>query len=153
MRHRFFNSAAEIEEVINKCDVCYIGMSDKDGMPYVLPFNFAFEGNTIFLHSAREGKKIDILKERPDVCIAFSADHHLRYQNEEVACSWSMKYRSVLAYGKVSFINDFAKKTEVMNTIMRKYAGRDFKYNAPAIKDVQAFCISVDTFEGKAYGY
>ena len=46
-------------------------MVDK-GLPYVIPLNFGYkiEDNSLvlFFHSAREGRKIDILKEYNAVC-------------------------------------------------------------------------------------
>lgn len=153
MKSRKVEHITAIAEIINKCEVCYVGMSDSDNQPYVLPFNFGFDGESIYLHSAKTGKKIDILNNNNKVCIAFSTDHVLRYQDEEVACSWSMKYRSVLAYGKLEFVNDAEEKVVVLNHIMQKYAGNDYKYNTPAIEGVQCFKLKVENFEGRAYGY
>lgn len=140
-------------DIINKCDAGYLSMVDGDGYPYVVPMNFGMEGKEIYLHSAASGKKIDILRSKPDVCMAFSTDHELQYINEGVACSWSMKYRSVLVYGKVMFIDDYEERITAMNVIMRKYAGRDFSYNAPSIREVLPFKIVVDRIEGRVYGH
>jgi nitroimidazol reductase NimA-like FMN-containing flavoprotein (pyridoxamine 5'-phosphate oxidase superfamily) len=154
MKNRTIDHISGIVSIINKCDVCYMGMVDQEYKPYVLPFNFGFDGEkTLFLHSAQTGKKIDILANNPNVCLAFSTDHELRYQSEEVACSWGMKYRSVLAYGKVEFIEEYDKKVEVLNFIMQKYAGKDYTYNEPAVKGVKTFKVVVERFEGRAYGY
>ncbi|MCX6235300.1 MAG: pyridoxamine 5'-phosphate oxidase family protein [Bacteroidetes bacterium] len=153
MKHRSVINKEEIRRIIHKSEVCYVGMVDEGSMPYVLPFNFGFENDTVYLHSAKEGKKISILRKNPHVCITFSTDHMLRYQSENVACSWSMKYRSVLVYGKVVFIDDPEEKMAALNVIMRKYAGRDFTFSAPSIKEVQPYKIAVEKFEGRIYGY
>ena len=114
-------------------------MVDKENKPYVLPFNFGYKDGEIILHSAQQGKKIDILKNNNNVCVAFSTDYEMRYRDEHVACSYSWKYRSVLAYGKVEFITDFEKKVEALNAVMANYTQRDFKYNSPAVKDVNCW--------------
>jgi nitroimidazol reductase NimA-like FMN-containing flavoprotein (pyridoxamine 5'-phosphate oxidase superfamily) len=143
----------EIRSIINKCEVGYLGMMDETGKPYVIPLNFGFANDTIYLHSSKKGKKIDLLKNNPMVCIAFSTDHLLRYQDEDIACSWSMKYRSVLVFGKVEFIDDFDERTEAMNTIMKKYTGHDFTFRPPSIIGVQPYKIVAAKFEGRVYGY
>jgi nitroimidazol reductase NimA-like FMN-containing flavoprotein (pyridoxamine 5'-phosphate oxidase superfamily) len=130
-----------------------MAMVDKNNMPYVLPFNFGYIDGEIFLHSAAAGKKIDILKNNNNVCVAFSTDYNLRYQNEEVACSYSWKYRSVLAYGKVEFVTNFDKKIEALNAVMANYTKREFKYNDPAVKDVCVYKVVIENLEGRAYGY
>ena len=153
MKSRPLSLQEELDRIIQKCDVCYIGMVDPQNEPYVLPFNFGYREKTIFLHSARAGKKIDILKENNSVCVAFSTDHELRWVNEEVACSWGMRYRSVLAYGKVVFIDDYDEKVEALNVIMSNYSDLNFQYNKPAVDDVQPIKVIVDKMEGRAYGY
>jgi hypothetical protein len=111
-----------------------------------------FEGN-IYLHSAQEGRKIDILKAHPDVCVCFTSDYELRWQSEEVACSYSMKYRSMRAYGKVEFIEDTDAKIEALNIVMQKYTGKDFEYSAPSLREVLCWRVVVDKWEGRVYGY
>lgn len=45
-----------IEATIKKCDICYVGLADTDGTPYVLPMNFGYRDGVIYLHSAQEGR-------------------------------------------------------------------------------------------------
>lgn len=153
MRHRSIAEKKEILQVITACQFCQVAMVDPEGLPYLLPMNFGFSDDIIYLHSAQKGKKIDILKQRPDVCVNFTTDHQLRYQSEQVACSWSMKYRSVLCYGKVHFLKDSDEKVHALNMIMRNYSDRAFSYNAPSIQEVNCWIVPVDRFEGRVYGY
>jgi len=154
MRKVAFNDPKRVNDVIKNCQVCYMGMVDQEGKPYVLPFNFGYEEGTIYLHSAGSGKKIDILREHPSVCIAFSTDHQLKFTNEDVACSYSMRFRSVLAYGEVVFVDDPEEKQRILNVIMRQYTGRDdFGYNMPAVVDVCVYKVDVKEFTGKESGF
>ncbi len=153
MATNMIKNPAKIREVINKCDVCYVGMIDNEGKPYVLPFNFGYEEGSIYLHMAPQGKKIDALSNNPDVCVAFSTDHELFHRHENVACSYGMKYRSVLAHGRVEFVEDFEEKVRIMNVTMQKYTGKDFSYNAPAIKNVTVCRVMVESIEGRLSGY
>ena len=153
MQHKYIANQTEIDAIIDKCQVCYVSMVDPEGNPYVLPFNFGYKSGEIYLHSSRKGLKIEILKSNPHVCIAFSTDHQLRYQSEQVACSYSMKYRSVLAFGKVEFVEDMEEKTQILNTVMAHYADRSFTYNAPSLKEVCTYKVKVDKFTAKVYGY
>jgi len=154
MKVSALESMARKEEVINKCDVCNVAMVDLENRPYVLPFNFAYKEQVLYLHSAPDGRKIDVLNSNNRVCVSFSSDHKLYHQNENVACSYSMKYKSVLLYGEVSFIEDLDKKKEILNLIMEKYTSRnEFKYSLPALKNVRIIKIPVDKLDGRAFGY
>jgi nitroimidazol reductase NimA-like FMN-containing flavoprotein (pyridoxamine 5'-phosphate oxidase superfamily) len=128
-------------------------MVDESNMPYVIPMNFGYGEAAVFLHGSRAGRKNDILKQNPDVCLSFSTDHELRYVNEEVACSWAMRYRSVLVFGRVEFVEDPDEKIYGLNVIMAHYSDREFSYNDPAIKDVQVYKVVIERMEGRAYGY
>ncbi len=63
--------------------------------------NFGFKDNVIYLHSAPEGRVVDILEKNKNICVTFSTDHELVFQHPEVACSYRMKSKSVVAWGKV----------------------------------------------------
>ncbi len=154
MKSRLITSAQEIEEVINASVVCHVGMVQEDSVPYVLPFNFGYDGNRLFIHSGPQGKKIDIWKQNSRVCVAFSTDYQMRIQNESVACSYSMRYRSVLVHGNIEQIFEMNEKERILNVIMKKYAGRDnFSYSRPALENVSVFEVVPLTIEGRAYGY
>jgi nitroimidazol reductase NimA-like FMN-containing flavoprotein (pyridoxamine 5'-phosphate oxidase superfamily) len=153
MKKRALSNPSEINDIIRKCQVCHIAMVDQKGLPYVLPFNFGYEDSVIYLHSSKHGKKIDILKNNNNVCIAFNTDHLLRYQSEDVACSYTMKYRSVLATGKAEFIEDPDQKMIALNFIMKQYTPKEFQYNPPSVKEVCCWKVVIDKIEGRVYGY
>jgi nitroimidazol reductase NimA-like FMN-containing flavoprotein (pyridoxamine 5'-phosphate oxidase superfamily) len=152
MRLRTITSQDEILGIIKAAQWCHMAMVDAEGAPYVIPMNFGFRDGVIYLHGAREGKKITILQNNPSVCLNFSTDQALRFQSEEVACSYSMKYRSVLAYGRVDFIEDMAEKTAALDIIMSQYSGRSFRYNPPSLREVCCWKVRVVSFEGRAFG-
>jgi nitroimidazol reductase NimA-like FMN-containing flavoprotein (pyridoxamine 5'-phosphate oxidase superfamily) len=57
MKARTVTNLTDIFDTILKSEVCYVGMVDDSGMPYVLPMNFGLKDGFIYLHSARSGKK------------------------------------------------------------------------------------------------
>ena len=151
-KKRVITKETEIEEIIRKSVCCYVGMVDENNLPYVLPFNFGYKDKCIYLHSAPSGKKIDILKKNNSVCIVFSINHELSWQHPDVACSYSMGYKSVICNGKVEFIEGFEEKVEAMNIIMKQYTGRDFQYSKPAVDGVLLYKVVVDEITAKEFG-
>ena len=116
----------QIEFIISKCDVCYVGLADTDGTPYVLPMNFGYRDGVVYLHSAQEGRSISILERNPKVCITFSTDHALVFQHPEVACSYRMRSKSVICWGKVAYEENFDRKVEALDIIMKQYSDKTF---------------------------
>ena len=97
---------SQIEDIIRKCPYCTVGIIDGEGNPYVIPMNFAWENDTIYLHSGPEGSKVEMVARHPQVCITFCEGHELVYMHKQIACSYSMKSRCVIFKGKVRFIED-----------------------------------------------
>ena len=153
MNSKIITKQSELEEIINLSEVCYMAMVDENNMPYNLPFNFAYEDNVLYFHSAPFGRKINILKSKPDVSIVFGIGHELHHHDIDVGCSYSMKFKSVLVSGKAEFTDDIDQKTIWMNKIMQKYTQRDFSYSMPAIKNVACFRVVIEKISGKKRGY
>lgn len=142
----------EIEEVILQSKVCFVGMADTDGTPYVLPMNFGYTNNVLYLHSAQAGSSIDILSKNNQVCITFNTDQKLVAQHPEVACSYRMRTKSAIAWGKVVFVEDYEKKVEALDCIMKQYSGKSFTYSKPAVVNVKIWKVEIEKITAKYFG-
>lgn len=143
---------SEIESIIHSCNVCYVGMADEKGMPYVLPMNFGYKDHTIYLHSGPTGRSISTLELNPMVCITFCSGRELVAQDQDVACSYRMRSKSVIAWGKVRFVEDQDRKVDALNIIMKQYTDRPFKYADPAVVNVKIWEVPVDEISCKGFG-
>lgn len=152
MKTIVFEDKERIEEVISKSDICFVGMVDTDNSPYVIPMNFGYQDGVIYLHSSPEGRAINILNQNNQVCITFSIDHELVFQHPKVACSYRMKAKSVICYGKVNFIENLDDKRNALDIIMHHYSGREFEYSDPAVKNVKIWEVPLEQVSAKEYG-
>lgn len=152
MRTFAITDKAVIEETIHACTLCYVGMVASDGLPYVIPMNFGYKENVIYLHSAPEGKHLAMLAQNNRVCITFCPGGTLRYQHPDVACSYSMQAKSVLCHGEVTFIDDIDDKRTAFNIMMGQYADRNFTYSEPALINVKVWKVKVNEMTCKSFG-
>jgi len=141
-----------IDALIRSCQYCTVAMTDESGTPYAIPMNFGYENNTIYLHSAKDGRSIRALEKNPNVCIVFSTNMKLVYQNVEVACSYGAQVASVVCEGKVVFEDDFDEKVRALNIIMKQYSDRTFTYSTPAINNVKVWKVVIESISGKEFG-
>jgi len=151
MRTLFIENREEIAKIIRACKTCYLGMSDND-FPYVLPMNFALDGNSVILHSAQSGRMWETLKKNPNVCINWIIGEDLAWQDVKVGCSYRVKSKSVLVEGRVEFIDDFDEKTRCMNLMMQQYSDREFKFSKPAIENVGIIKVAIEKISAKEFG-
>ncbi len=151
MRTNFIEDRNEIDNVIRACKTCYFAMS-VDDKPYVLPLNFALEGDTIILHSAMEGRMWKTIKTNPQVCINWTLGEELAWQDVRVGCSYRVKSKTVNVEGKVEFIDDFDEKYRCLGLIMKQYSDKEFKFGTPAVKNVGVFKVHIENITGKEFG-
>lgn len=151
MRTLFIENRDEINEVIRACKTCFLAMSEDD-RPYVLPMNFALDGDTVILHSAQEGRLWETIRKNPRVCINWTLGEELAWQDVRVGCSYRVKSKSVLVEGKVEIIDDYDEKYRCLEILMKQYSDREFKFNRPAVVNVGIFKVHIENLSAKEFG-
>ncbi len=151
MKVRYNYDKELIRSIFNDCEICHLSMVDDENGPYVVPMNYGFDDDYIYLHSGAEGQKMKFLKKKPKVCLNFSTGHVLRWQHEKVACSYGMKYKSIQVFGAVQFVEDKEDKIAVLDYIMKKYSEREFKYSDPAVREVICMKVKIDKLICRTY--
>ena len=139
-----------IEEIHSKSEVCRIAMMDGD-KPYIVPLNYGYCNNAIYIHSAPLGKKINLLKHNNKVC--FEIEYSSAVVKREIPCDWGAKYRSVIGYGSVEFITDFEQKKKCLDIIMAHYGKKDANvYQDKHVEFVVILKLSIEEIKGKQLG-
>ena len=151
-KDREIDSKDALKEILDACKVLRLAMAE-EGIPYVVPLNFGYEfaGHklTLFFHSAREGKKIDILKKDPRVCFEMDCSHEL--VGAGAACDYSYRYSSVIGDGTARFITEREEKIHALNAIMKHQMGRDdFTYEDARLRGVEVFEVVSQSYSGKS---
>jgi nitroimidazol reductase NimA-like FMN-containing flavoprotein (pyridoxamine 5'-phosphate oxidase superfamily) len=140
---------SEIESIIRKSLVCRLGLAD-NGAPYIVPLCFGYKDNSLYFHSAREGRKIKILKRNNEVCFEF--DGNLEVKAGKTACDWGMNYRSVIGYGRASFVEDPEEKRMALDVIMAQYTDGAFEYSEKALGNALVIKVAIESMTGKQSG-
>jgi len=146
-----------LREILNQSEVCRIALCDGE-KPYLVPMNFAYTENRLYLHSATSGRKINILKENNNIC--FQMDIKTQMVRSENPCNWGMKYLSVIGSGKAHLIDDILGKKEALDIIMAKYSPKSlesdeksFEYSENSLNNVLVIRVEVEEITGKKSGY
>jgi nitroimidazol reductase NimA-like FMN-containing flavoprotein (pyridoxamine 5'-phosphate oxidase superfamily) len=110
----------ETKSFLRDARVGRLAMSNDDE-PYVVPINFVYFKEKIYFHCANEGQKIGYLSANSRVC--FEVDEFLGVRKGWTPCTSTVKYRSVIAFGKASLIEDVGLKKEALRRLGKKYGG------------------------------
>lgn len=148
-KEKEITNRSEIESIIQQSLVCRLAMSDGD-TPYIVPLCFGYQDNVIYVHGSLKGRKIDILKKNRNVCFEF--DINTAIVEAENACGWSMKYQSVIGFGKASVLEDPSDKRKALHVIMSQYSDRPFRFPENSIHGTAVLKIEIASMTGKQSG-
>jgi nitroimidazol reductase NimA-like FMN-containing flavoprotein (pyridoxamine 5'-phosphate oxidase superfamily) len=123
----------------------------RDDQPYVVPLCFAYSDNTLYFHSAREGLKLDILQQNPNVCVEFDIDQEIIQGDKP--CKWGMQYRSVIGFGQASFVAAPEEKHRALVAIMQHYSGRSYEFTQAEIDSITILKVEIQSMTGKSSGF
>jgi nitroimidazol reductase NimA-like FMN-containing flavoprotein (pyridoxamine 5'-phosphate oxidase superfamily) len=139
-----------IDSIINESTFCRLALS-QDDRPYIVPLTFGYDGTALYFHGALAGKKIDILRKNSNVCFEFDSDGEPIPSDE--ACSWSVRYKSVIGFGKAQLLEDMDSKLRALDIIMKHYSGQSFEYPEEKVKKTAVIRVDIGTVTGKMSGY
>jgi nitroimidazol reductase NimA-like FMN-containing flavoprotein (pyridoxamine 5'-phosphate oxidase superfamily) len=139
-----------IEDIISKCEICRIAMVD-DTEPYIVPVNYGFYKNDLYIHSAAQGRKIDVLRKNNRVCFEIELPYEIH--KEDNACDWGTNYRSVIGYGTVEIISDIELKKKGLDIIMRQHGKTTENiYDDALLSRMVLLVLHIDEISGKQSG-
>ena len=136
-----------IEKVIKESLVCRLALA-KENIPYLIPVSFGYDGKSLYVHTAKEGKKVDYLQSNSQVCFEFDINVKT-IEHESVACKWTTSYQSVVGFGKMIEITDFEEASYALNQIMLHYSGKEWKMTEKMLATVKMWKIEINEMTGK----
>lgn len=139
-------SKAAIEGIISRSLVCRLALADEN-RPYIVPLCFGYKDNSLYFHSAVQGKKIDIIKKNNRVCFEFDIDSEVIKADK--ACEWGLQYKSVVGFGQASFLEDSESKRRALDIIMKQYSGESSAYPEAKLKHTVIIKVDIEHMTGK----
>jgi nitroimidazol reductase NimA-like FMN-containing flavoprotein (pyridoxamine 5'-phosphate oxidase superfamily) len=136
----------EIESIILKAKVCRLGLADGK-QPYVVPMSFGYHENTLYFHTGKKGKKMEILQNNNRVCFEMEVD--LEIVPADNPCKWNMRYSSVVGFGRAVILTDPAEKRKALDVIVKHYGGQLMAYDEKRVNGLAVIKVEIDSMSGK----
>ncbi len=136
----------EIYEIIKSSQVCHLAFA-QGGHPYIVPLCFGLHENTLYFHSAPEGRKVDLLRQNPEVCFEFDTGCELVLSDDP--CRIGMNYRSVIGFGEAQIVTDPEEKKTALESIMLQYVGKTAVFPEEALNRTLVFKVDIKEVTGK----
>jgi nitroimidazol reductase NimA-like FMN-containing flavoprotein (pyridoxamine 5'-phosphate oxidase superfamily) len=136
-----------ISRVIQNAQVCRLGLA-RENIPYILPVSFGYDGEAIYFHTAKEGRKIEFLTANNRLCFEF--EHDVRViTNDSNPCKWTFSFQSVIGYGYVQELTEIPSKIDGLNKVMRHYSGQDWTFSEENLEAIKVWRITIESLTGK----
>ncbi len=149
-REREITDINEIISILDKSKIAHIGLVDGDE-PYVVPMNYGYimeNGRlTIYLHGAKRGRKLDLMRKNPKVF--FEAECDLREFEGDIACRYGIAYESIMGKGTAVIIEDIEEKKKALSLLMKTQTGKDFEFEDKMTAFVSIIRIDVAEYTAK----
>lgn len=140
----------EIYGILSRCDTIRVGMNG-DGYPYIIPMTFGCEKTddkiVIYIHSAADGRKWDILNRDSRVCI--EADLFYKVEKRDNGDITAV-YESVIGTGDAVLLTEKTDKINALKCMLSKYKESGFPVTScQSLPHVAVFRIELNEVCGK----
>lgn len=114
----------KVKEFLHQEHVGRFATIDSDGYPQIIPMNFVFLNDAVYMHSHTRGEKIENF--RANHKVGFEVDRELEFlpsyfEDPRNASLADTLYISVVMKGMASLVTDREEKTNALNGLMEKY--------------------------------
>ena len=117
-------SYEKAKEFLNQEHVGRISTIDENGYPQIIPMNFVFLNDAVYMHSHPRGEKIQNFQRNDKV--GFEVDRELEFlpsyfEDPKNASLADTLYISIVIKGIASLVTNREEKTLALNGLMKKY--------------------------------
>ena len=133
-KDREITDSNELIEILKQRKYATISMY-WEKKPYLVTLNYGYDKdkNALYFHCAKSGLKIDFINENPHVCGTIIED--LGY----IANECEQKYRSVVFWGEMFFIEDLEEKKHGIDVLINHLEKNPGKVKEKSIKSEQRY--------------
>jgi hypothetical protein len=151
---RELKDKAGLEAILREADSCRIAFA-VGAEPYIVAMNYGYswvgELPVLYFHSAREGRKLEMMRANNRVCLQLDIGHEL--VGGASACTWGMRFASLIGYGRLCEIEDAGERRAALDRIMAHYGWQGpGDYSPPALDSVAVLRLDLEKLSGKRKG-
>jgi len=142
--------------LIDGCTHGVMAVNTGEDTPYCLPLSFVRDGRSLYFHGAKEGRKADLLRQAPRVCITFVGRDDPTYVTE--SNNYTTMFASAIVTGTAVEVTDEGEKIAALRLLCQKVlphamTGDNFQRAVAASLPATALWrIDMDHISGKAKG-
>jgi len=119
-----------------------------ENIPYAVPINHAFADCKFYFHFAVRGRKLDLIRQNPNVVYVINKYHGEPDPADNKACHGP--WESLIAHGTARIIEDIDAKADAFTQFMAYYGDTDFKMTDHARNNTSGIIMDVTSMTVRA---
>ena len=149
-RERQITDETQIRTILDTAKVLHLGLCVNDE-PYVVPMNYGYcleDGKLVlYLHSALQGKKLDMIRTNPKIFFELDCDR-MPFEGK-VPCQYGLVYSSVMGRGTAHIVENVEEKKKAMSILMKTQTSKEFTFEDRLVSIVAVIRIDVSEYTAK----
>ena len=141
----------EILHIVDEAKILHLGLLD-EGYPYIVPMHYGYEFADgtfhFYLHSAKEGHKLDLIQNDAHVCVELETNVEL-VSGGEAPCMYGAAFASVIGKGTAEIVEEEQEKIKALELLMKNQTGRVFEITGKMAESVEVIRVTVKEFSAK----
>ena len=109
-------SNEECVDILTRATSGVLSLLGDGGYPYGVPVSYVYADGKIFLHSAVEGHKVDAMRNNAKCSFCVVEQDDVR------PLEFTTYFRSVIAFGKITVVEDDNEKLSALQMLGRRYS-------------------------------
>lgn len=106
------------QALIDRCTYGVVAISTGEDTPYCLPLSLVRVDNRLYFHCAKQGRKLDLLRRNPKVCVTFVGTSEPAYV--ESNNTFTDYFQSAMVTGTASEVLEDDEKIEALQALCTK---------------------------------
>lgn len=138
-----------IEKILSTSEIVRVAINDTPA-PYIVPLNYGYKNNALYIHSARNGIKIELMRANP--IVSFEIEQKTEIVKSEISCEWTANYRSVIGIAEAEILT---KKDEIvhgLDVLMQHFGKKENKYDEKYFQRIVIIKLTISEIIGKQAG-
>ena len=137
------SDAPFVQHVLSTADELYVAFAT-EGAPYVIPLNFVYDTDKIYIHCATEGRKLTLIERQPLVGFTTACEVEILRERS------TTRYSSICGTGRARYVTDPVEKQEALRLLALRYnAHCQIPTPEPLLQRTGVICIEVIEITGK----
>ncbi|MHB8996085.1 MAG: pyridoxamine 5'-phosphate oxidase family protein [Armatimonadota bacterium] len=143
---REITDQSELEALLKQGKVLNLGLWDGDEV-YVVPLNYGYRDGALYVHSALEGRKIDILRQNSRVCFSITITQQI--EEAEEPCEWGTTFCSLIGYGVAHFLETPEEKLHGLEAFMAQFTAKPQEFSDKMLEVTAVIRLDITELTGK----